>query len=277
LRGAPKPPFDLGQVEKGEFADSTELFNELVDAPDAKNRNRAASKLLALVDIRYSEFRQNLAANNKHSGAITDALQMAVNIAAGLTSSAGVKDNYLSLSALLQGGSTIYDKNYMFEQTMTALVAQMDANRRAKLFDIRVAMNSQSIDEYPGQMALADILDYYHAGTLVGAVSGVQRSAAKQEAEAGASLRELAAPSREEITSIRRGSEQLHQMVDAMTSAELGALQQFLLNRGITSASAAPTRPLLKRWLAELYQKQFPGQPEKLISELKAAGFPVRD
>jgi hypothetical protein len=277
FRGAPTPPFDPKLVEKGEFADSTNLFHELVNAQDAEARNRVALKLLALVDIRYSDFRHNLAANKKHSAAATDALLLAMNIAGGLTTSVGVKDNYLAFSALLQGGSSIYDRDYMFDQTLTALVAQMDANRKAKLLDIRMAMGSRSIDEYPGQMALADILDYYHAGTLTGAVAGVQRTAAKQEAEAGESLRELSAPTLEEIKHLRKGSQRLDQMVDALTTTQQADLQQFLLRKGIASATGKPTGALLKRWLAELYKRQFPGQPDKLISELRTAGFTVPD
>lgn len=116
----------------------------------------------------------------------------------------------------------------MFDQTTTALVAQMDANRRAKVLEVRTAMVSQSIDDYPGQMALADILDYHQAGTLFGAIAGVQRSAARQDAEAGNSLRRLTAPTQEEIAYTRRGSERFDQMVDAMTDAERRNLQKFL-------------------------------------------------
>ncbi len=277
FRGAPLPPFDPKLVEKGGFVDSTNLFNELVSAPDAEARNRSAFKLLALVDIRYSDFRHNLAANKKHSGAATDALLLAMNIAGGLTTSAGVKDSYLAWSSLLHGGSNIYDKDYMFDQTLTALVAQMDANRKARLLDIRRSMSSRTIDEYPGQMALADILDYYHAGTLTGAVAGVQRSAAQQEADAGESLRELVAPSPEELMRLRKGSERFDQMVDALTRPEQEALRQFLLNKGIAGATGEPTPPKLKRWLAELYKNQFPGQPDKLVAQLRTAGFTVPD
>lgn len=194
LRGAPKPPFDPKLVENKAFADPTSLFNELVQATDPKARNKAVTKLLALVDIRYTEFRHNLVANKKNSEAATDMLLLAMNIAGGLTTSAGVKDHYLAGSALVQGGNTIYDKDYLFDQTLPALVAQMDANRKAKLLEIRTAMASQSIDEYPGQVALADILDYHQAGTLFGAVAGVHRAAVKQEADAGESLRALTAP-----------------------------------------------------------------------------------
>jgi hypothetical protein len=277
FRGAPKPLFDPKLVESKEFADPTSLFNELVQASDPKERNKAISKLLALADVRYTEFRHNLVANKKHSGAATDMLLLAMNIAGGLTTSAGVKDNYLAGSALVHGGNTLYDKDYMFDQTLPALVAQMDANRRTKLLEIRTTMASQSIDEYPGQVALADILDYHQAGTLFGAVAGVHRGAAKQEAEAGDSLRELNAPTREEIAHLRRGSERFDQMVDAMTTAEQIDLQQFLLQRGIATATGMPTGALLKRWLAELYKKQFPGELDKLVSELEIAGFTVPD
>lgn len=277
FRGGPKPLFDPQLVESKEFADPPSLFKELVQASDPKQRNKAISTLLALADVRYTRFRQNLIANKQHSDAATGMLLLAMNIAGGMTASAGVKDNYLAGSALIHGGNALYDKDYLFDQTLPALVAQMDANRKTKLLEIRTAMASRSIDEYPGQVALVDILDYQQAGTLFGAVAGVHRSATRQETDAGESLRILTAPTQEEIAHLRKGSERLDRMVDALSTAEQARLQQFLARKGIASATGTPTAPLLKRWLAELYKQQYPADPDSLFTELGSAGFTVPD
>ncbi|MFD0326791.1 hypothetical protein [Lysobacter gummosus] len=125
------------------------LIEDLVGATSESQRTLAATKLMAVCDIRYMEFRHEIVANRKHSRAASNALSLMTDVAATLTDSAGVKNNYIALSVLIQGGNNIYDKDYMFDRTLDALVAQMDANRKTKLLDIRRAM-TKDIVEYPG-------------------------------------------------------------------------------------------------------------------------------
>lgn len=276
MRGAPKPPFDPKLVDSTAFLDPKATFDALVAARDTPARNAAMSKLLSLVDLRYAQFRHNVVANRKHASAVTDTLSLAMDLAGGLTTSAGVKDNYLAFSALFQGGGGIYDRNYMFEQTMTALVAQMDANRKAKLLEIRSAMLNQTIDQYPGQVGLADVLDYYYAGTLMGAVAGVQRAASDTETTAAQGLRVLTAPTHQEIASLRERTLRMSRFVDSLAPADAGRLAQFVQGKGLAVA-AQPTPAALKNALAGLRDKQYADRFDQLVADLKAAGFTVPD
>src|SRR5690606_26562999 len=153
--------------------DPTVTFNRLATEKDKTTRNELMSPILALIDIRYAGFRQELASSKKNSSAVASALLLATDIAGGLADSVGAKDNYLAFSALLSGGELIYDRNYMYDQTVSALVAKMDANRSAKLLEIRSAMKSQDTDQYPGQVAIADLIEYHYAGSLLGAITAV--------------------------------------------------------------------------------------------------------
>jgi hypothetical protein len=274
IRGAPPPPFDRDRVEAAVTVDAEEQVRALVDARDAPMRNRAMARLLAAIDLRYARFRQDLIAGRRHAGAARDALQLMANVAGGLTDSVGVKDNYLAFSALLQGGSQVYDREYLFDHTIAALISQMDANRRGRLLEIRAAMLARSLDEYPGQLALADILDYHQAGTLFGAIAGVQTSAAKQESEASRGLRELTASTMGEIVERRTVSTRIDRMLGALSGEDRIALRAFLQAKGI-DPGPEPDVPALERAMATLYRSVYADRPDALIADLQAAGFTV--
>jgi hypothetical protein len=144
-------------------------------------RNAHVFAALAVADVRYSEFQQELVSGHNHASSVSDALVLAMTIAGSLTGSAGVKENYLQGIALVTGGRSIYEKNYLQSQTIAALISQMDANRKKKRLEILTQM-TQSPTAYPGPAAYNDIMAYYSSGTIIGALMGIQASA-KKEAE----------------------------------------------------------------------------------------------
>lgn len=274
LRGAPKAPFDLDKVERSElFANPEGQLNTLARATTIDDRNNAMMRVLALIDIRYAHFRHNLAANKRHSSAITSGLLLAADVAAGLTTSVGVKDNYLAFSALLTGGELIYDKNYLYEQTIAALVTKMDATRSSKLLEIRNAMAQQTIDQYPGQVAVNDLLQYYHAGTLLGAITAIQVEAGAKAHENAELLRELVDASMETIERSRDETVRLDQLIDGLDEAQSRNLQSYLVGKGLTveSADKDELRAALKRLRSHSYRDDF----DALVKSLGSIGLVV--
>lgn len=153
------------------------------NALTASTRNQYIFSALAVADVRYSEFRQALVSNKNHTASVSDALVLAMTVAGALTESAGVKANYLQGIALVTGTSAIYDKNYLQSQTVSALIAQMDANRQIKRLDI-IKQMTQSIGHYPSAAAYNDVIEYYNAGTVISAIMGIQAAAKVKEEEA---------------------------------------------------------------------------------------------
>lgn len=193
LRGAPELPFDGDKVfDKGEIQI---VLKELADSNttmDGKARDERIIKLIASIDISYTDFKQQFMANRQRVGSVSDALTLAMTVAGSLTSSAGVKNNYLQGIALVRGGAENYDKNYLLTQTVYALVAQMDASRKQKLEDIYEKMD-RDLGEYPAMAAYNDVLDYYHAGTVLGAIISIQSDAKEKESVASRNLGEVQA------------------------------------------------------------------------------------
>lgn len=276
LRGAPAPLVKPKDLESKNGFKADDLVQSLIESGDDKaKRDQAIVKLLALSDIRYAEFRNDVASNRKHSKAAADGLSLLTDIAATLTDSVGVKDNYIAFSALLHGGQTIYDKDYLFDRTLDALIAQMDANRKSVLVNIRQSM-LRGTGVYPPQVALSDILDYYHAGTINGAILGVQKSAAEQQARDSQRLQTLKAMSDTQIAQLQQGTDWVSNFVDALPEAQLPVLQGFLAAKGETvdlSGTVAERRTNLKNGLNDLRDSEPYDDLKTLIQALRDANF----
>lgn len=189
FRGAPELPFNDDEVFRKEEVQG--VLRDLADptkTTDEAARNARVIALIAAIDLRYTAFKQNFMASRQHVGSLSDALTLAMTVAGSLTSSAGVKNNYLQGIALVKGGAENYDKNYLLTQTVHALVAQMDASRKQKLDEIYAKLEQASIADYPAIAAYSDVLDYYHAGSVLGAITSIQADAKQKEQAAAVRL-----------------------------------------------------------------------------------------
>lgn len=266
-------------MKKSTFVDAKAQMDILIgDDLDEGARNAAVFKLMALADVRYLEFRNDIVANRKHTRSASNAMMLATDIAATLTQSRGVKDNYIALSALINGGETIYDKDYLFDRTIEALIAQMDANRKDKQVSIYESLRDRSVQAYPGQAALADVLDYYYMGTINAAVIGVQKSANEQQRQSEETLRTIGPIDAAQIAARQTQTDRSAKFVDSLSAADRDKLADFLRSNGIevpNLADAARPNIVLRQRMNELRKKkqdQFPDF-DSVLTALKARGF----
>ena len=178
IGGAPKRPYTQDYAKNLSANESMKRL--LGEGLTDQERDKHLFNALSVVDLRYNEFREALASERKHTSSIADAATLAMTVASSLTNSKGVKEHYLQGIALLTGGMNIYDKDYLQSQTITALIAQMDANRKSRMVEILKSIGN-SIDRYPGPAAYNDVLLYYQEGTVLGAIMGIQRDAKDTE------------------------------------------------------------------------------------------------
>lgn len=191
LRGAPEPPFKASEVWTGDTVKgwvSNLAGSSPTDTTCKQTRNINATQLVAFVDVNYMQYRQGFVFDKQQAEVASTGLQLMMTLAGGLTTSKGVKDNYLAGIALLTGGEAIYDKSFLFEKTAPALVSQMDASRKLRLSELLVKLETYDCLDYPAQVALSDIMDYYFKGTLVGAITATQKDAEAKDVRAQEAL-----------------------------------------------------------------------------------------
>lgn len=187
LGGAPEPSFDI-QTDLKELArvsgnaDTIENFSKET-SPDKKKeiRNGFVSGRMMQIDLRYLDYVRNLTASKQQIDTSTQIAVMTLGIAGTLTGGAQAKSNLAAGVTTLAGAATIIDKNYFFDKSIDALVATMSARRKEVLATLLPKLNL-TVDQYSLANAIADLVTYYEAGTLQGAIRSITVNAVTSEA-----------------------------------------------------------------------------------------------
>lgn len=150
-------------------------------------RDQFITARLAIYNLRYLQFIAELGADKQQLDAATDLFQLGLNLTSTLTGGIRAKTNLSALSAGITGGKASIDKHFYFDQTVRALIAAMNAQRKQVLVRILTGMQN-STQPYGITEALSDLHDYYQAGTLLGAIDAIQSDATKKDADASAKI-----------------------------------------------------------------------------------------
>jgi len=156
-------------------------------------RNQVINGRLYVIDHYYRVFIKKVQGERGAGNIGADLLVLGLNTAGIISSTKQLKDIFAALSLGVTGAKLSFDKNLYFEQTMPALVSQMDALRNEQLVLIRRSMKLDT-PEYGLTDAFLDIRNYILAGTIVGAVIGIGESAGEQNAQAKKQLKQLVVP-----------------------------------------------------------------------------------
>lgn len=178
-----EPVATRGAAKDADKDSADQLSTDLCDGVLTEDvRDAMIYEVLGIVDLKYNHFRNSLLSTRNGVNSSAKALTLLATTASSLTGSAGVKQNYNALTQLITGGVEIYDKEFLHSQTLFALVAQMDANRAKSRKTITDRMTNDKVP-YSGQQAYNDLLEYFQAGTVLGALLGIQQDARSKEQE----------------------------------------------------------------------------------------------
>ena len=131
-------------------------------------RDLEIDRRLRVIDLNFSQFRKGLAREN----VAVDFGVAIVAVGLGATGALVAETASQILSAVsggLAGAQQAYSKAALYDQTLSALLAQMIASRKAVLVKIYEG-RAQGIDVYPLSAAVKHLEAYEFAGSLPGAV-----------------------------------------------------------------------------------------------------------
>ena len=97
---------------------------------------------------------------------------LGLNAVASVVGGAGTKAALAATSGGIVGAKGSVDKNLFYEKTMSVLLAEMRASRRAVMVRIRKGLTLSTRD-YALTAALADISEYFSSGSIPGATAAV--------------------------------------------------------------------------------------------------------
>ena len=151
-------------------------------------RDEYVNARISAIDIHFGEFEMALFQEGVGTGIATDWIKLALGGAGALY--AGASQALSAAAAGIEGAKASFDKQAFFANTITTLFAAMDANRRTVQVRIRKGLD-QSVANYPLTQAFADLEDYYLAGTIPGALIGINADSGAKGEKAQNQLNEL--------------------------------------------------------------------------------------
>ena len=141
-------------------------------ASSEAERNQLQSKAIAVIDQQFHQFVRELVADRSDSSAAVAGTTLGASTAGAFVDSVKAKTNYALFAAGVVGAFGIVDKSYFYEKTVPALVAAMGAARATVLVRIKSSQRD-ALGAYDGTAALADLEDYFSAGTVLAAIAEI--------------------------------------------------------------------------------------------------------
>lgn len=188
---APPNPSKVLEGIDAEYKKALDEMYESANTPAKKKdiRNKLIETRMAVIDDSFKDFRAGLVKENVRADFGIALLAVGVGAAGSLV--AETASQILSaVSGGLAGAQAAYGKAVLYERTMSALLAQMQAGRKAVAAQIFQRWNL-NLDQYPMWMARTDLEGYYFAGSLPGAILATAADAKLKETQADLDISKL--------------------------------------------------------------------------------------
>jgi hypothetical protein len=192
--GGPPPAFNVDQdIQDLEehYASVTSIKAYYSAGPESKGRrDEFIVGRLTLYNLEYIKFVQQFYLSNAQVNSIIDITTIGIGLAATLVAPVVTKSILAAVATGLTGSRLSIERNFFQEKTAQVLITQMNAQRTAALVPIQRGL-TQSVEQYPLAFAIVDLNSYYEAGTIQGAITGIQVSAGQLQAAADQDLSRL--------------------------------------------------------------------------------------
>jgi len=154
-----------------------------ITAGTTASRNDVMNDLILMIDHNYGKIEASLYGHKSWADFAGSVLTTGLSTAGTLTGNVGNKTTLSALVTAISSTKTSFDKDILQGQTMIAIVAKMRALRADKLVAIRQSMGKET-GEYPLSQGLDDLMEYYQAGTFIGALQSVTEHASAEKVKA---------------------------------------------------------------------------------------------
>jgi hypothetical protein len=196
----PKQALDLVKADTQPAA--VTAYAALTD-PDQRRtrRDQIVRARLYAIDVNYDDFVRTVSGQQKAFAVGADLVSAGLTGAATLAKSAATKTHLTTYASAALGVRATVDKELFYSKTLPAVISQMDASRKVVLAKIAEGL-AQPDSNYSLVEALADLQDYYAAGTLNGALNQISKDAGAKSAVAQQKI--------ENVTTIKYATDAVH-------------------------------------------------------------------
>lgn len=156
-------------------------------------RNKISDRLMGDIDHVYGEYVGALYSGRGFEALTADIVNLGLSAASTISVVTNTKTILSALATAAGGIGLSWDKNFFAQQTFAALAIAMQARRSQAAATI---VRNQDVDasEYTLEATRRDLIAYFYAGTLPGALQEIQEEAARASNAAFASPTSQAPP-----------------------------------------------------------------------------------
>ncbi len=173
--------YDSLMVQSRTNSDTNAVAKLRENAKD--ERNAILGELIYLIDASHGEYERNVRVGKSSLDLLGDLAILGVNSAGAIVGAAETKTILHVISGGIEGSQLAVNKRMLQDQALEAVQAQMRASMKDHKADIINCMKN-NIQDYPLEMGLSDIVQYYYDGTITRALQNMAQSAKKQENDA---------------------------------------------------------------------------------------------
>jgi hypothetical protein len=170
----------FGTLNKIQKEQGPERVRAVTESQKKDLRDRVITLRMNAINANYSVFVTDLRAEKVSVGLAADAGTALLGLLTTVVGGAATKAGLGAGTAALAGARGAFDKNLFYERALSAVIAQMDAQRATVTKAIFEGMKF-GVDRYPLAFALDDLGRLERAGSVESAVAGLT-----EEAKAGA-------------------------------------------------------------------------------------------
>ena len=139
-------------------------------------RNNIVTARIYAIDVNYHKFVRDLTAQQNIGAVGSDWIVLALAGAGATAGTAATKATLAAISGGVTGARAAVSKDVFYNNALPTVITQMEAQRKTVLAQIYAGLQ-KSVADYTIYQALADLDNYYNAGTLNGALVGLSTSA----------------------------------------------------------------------------------------------------
>lgn len=151
-------------------------------------RDLVIKDLLFIINHNYNLYEGNLLAGRAKSDFYVGTARTAFETGATLIDSTGVKTVLSALATFTGNTQTLSQEAFYYEQTGPALISAMRADRKNANVAIIAGLKAD-YKNYPITAAMADLDNYFRAGTMASAVTALSKVTAQDDAAASARMK----------------------------------------------------------------------------------------
>lgn len=145
------------------------VYTNAAPADRKRVRNQILSDLMAIIDYNYHQYEWALRDNKSVKDTSVDIVTLALTAAATASGAEQVKTILSATAAGVIGANISFDKNVFQNNTIQVLQLQM-RSLRAQREEQLIRGMAKPDEDYPLQTGIRDIVAYYYAGSITGAL-----------------------------------------------------------------------------------------------------------